>query len=122
MHVTAPRADADLEANEQCLERAPVGGRHADEEEDAAALACPSLREKPQSLMNLWATQIAAQHGLPVRDPTAHLTDAGDLGHQRRRWGETLVGVTEPRKMRLELATQMEASGRLSHARRCRSA
>ena len=107
MNVTATRAPADVELLEQCFELRLILLGNADEEQDAAAVACAALREEEQPLMATAAPQIAVQDRFAVRASPAHRVDPDDLRNRQARTLRSQARVSKLSEARLELAAQV---------------
>ena len=122
MHVAAARETVDFELLEQGLELLLVRVCDADEEQDAAAAACPASREEEQSLMAAATPEITVQDRLPVCDCSPHGVGAGDLGCRHGSPSDPDVGVPEPSHVGFELVAQVRARRRFGHGSRTRTA
>ena len=108
MHVPAADIAPNIEARQQRLELHASAFRHADEEQDAAAVAGAAPGEEDQSLVTALPAQITPQDGFAIHDTAADRADPNDLGRrctvlrERRR-------VAEARDVRLESPPKVRA-------------
>jgi hypothetical protein len=80
VNVTTTRAAANVKLLQQLFESRLVSLGDADEEQDAAALACAALGKGEQTLMTAAASEITAEDRFAIGNSAAHRVDANDLG------------------------------------------